>query len=172
MIRPPPGGAEMQRYLARNFVVRRDVKERFFATLELQTSQPAFARRFFVLLNQAANDHLGLAATGDKSPRDSIARPGGPNQAGTLAGCEAQSQPQFAISTADRSSDPVAAQLLGAPSIQPDPADAPLKSVLTALLLGAGAGVACRLAIRWLTTGRHSKGAGDDMDRLRRDTVV
>ena len=172
----PPGGAQMQKFLGRNLVVRRNLKEHDFATVELETSQPEIAQWVLVLLNQAANDRLRPAAMSGKSPRGSTLPPGGPAKSGALAGCEMQSQPQFAISAPDDISDPVAdpvaAQLLGAPSIRPDPTNTPLKSVLTALLLGAAAGVACRLATRRLTTRRYAQGVGDDTDRSRHDTVA
>jgi hypothetical protein len=124
----PPGGAQMQRYLDRNLVVLRDSKEHLFATLELETSQPEVAQRLLILLHQAANDVLRPAAMSGENPPRSIAP----------AGCEAP----------DQSFDSVAAQILGAPSIRPDPTNTPLKSVLAALILGAAAGIACRLLVR------------------------
>lgn len=127
----PPAGAQVQNFLDRNLVVLRDAKEHLFATLEIETSKPEIARWFLLLLDQAADNRLRAAPTGGK---------------GLLCS-----------TTPERSSDSVAAHIMGAPSMRPDPTNRPLKSVLAALILGAAGGAACLLSVRWLATRRHSR---------------
>jgi hypothetical protein len=156
----PPGGMQVREFLVDRVVVEQDQRKHAFATIHLQSAQPAFAVRFLGLLNQAANDQLRADALARS--RLIIANLDAVTGATTSAAFAQARAEQLAVQSA-AATPAFAAEVLDPPSVQPEPISRPVRSLLSALVVGLAAGAGLALSLDWFA-GRQRRAAAPTKD--------
>ena len=146
-------GAQVQRYLLGQLAVNQDQRKHTFATLRLQSARPDATAHLLLVLHQAADDHMraiALARSRQMISDLSAAPNTDANPAIPLVLAEQQHVEAAALSTA-----PFAAQRIGGPAVEPRPLNRPVKSLISALVVGGTFGGAIALLVDWLRRSRR-----------------